>query len=136
MPVSAAVWWQGKATFLLELVRNYAVLVCAGLWAILVARRRIDGDWRPDRGEPRGLLFIGAIVIGTGLISMIPHPVHVTYAGILVPPASALCGVVLAGALERSRFRRVTHLAWTAWGASRSPAGRMRGGSIRASSRG
>jgi len=116
MPVSAAVWWQGKATFLLELVRNYAVLVCAGLWAILIARRRIDGDWRPDRGEPRGLLFIGAIVIGTALISMIPHPVHVTYAGVLVPPASALCGVVLAGALERSRFRRVTPLAWAVVG--------------------
>ena len=116
MPVSALMWWQGKARLLLELVQQYTALVLAGLCAILIARRRVAVHWRSNRGEERGLFFIAAIVAATASISMIPHPGHATYAGILVPPASVLCGVVLAVALARSRFRWVTHLAWAVVG--------------------
>jgi len=112
MPVSAVAWWQGKGRFLLELARNFSVLVLAGLIAILIARRRLAVHGGSDRGAPRGLAFIAAVVIVTASISMIPHPVHVTYAGILVPPASVLCGVALAGALAGPRSRWATRVAW------------------------
>jgi 4-amino-4-deoxy-L-arabinose transferase-like glycosyltransferase len=116
MPVPAAIWWQGKTSFLLELVRTYPVLVWAGLATILIARGRGAVHRGSDAGHPHGLLLIAAMVIVTVSISMIPHPVHVTYAGILVPPASALCGVVLAGALSGSRFRWMAPVAWAVVG--------------------
>ena len=103
LPVPAAVWWQGKGVFLLEVARNYSVLALAGLGAILVAAR---GGSRPAADAGRSpAMFVGTVVIVTLAISMIPHPVHVTYAGILVPPAAAIAASALAAALRESRFK-------------------------------
>jgi len=96
-PVPADTWWLGKLDFLRGVVLQAPLLAVSALLALTLARRA-------DR-ETRAGLAPAALAAGTalavGAISMIPHPVHVTYAALLALPIAIAAGVVLAPPLAR-----------------------------------
>jgi hypothetical protein len=85
-------------------MREFPVMLLA---AALVAGAAARAGARPRATS----VLLGAIVALTLGISMVPHPVHVTYATVVAPVAAVLLGVAGATALARAGYRRPGRLA-------------------------